>query len=284
MIPLNDVCELFRRTNSTECRIVSPFITLNALRRVLASIGSESSVCIYTRHDANVFMQRSSSIEAILHAHSDYRVKIYGCDSLHAKIYMTEKESLVGSANCTDRGLGISPCPNIEVLIATPSNTSSLCRQVQMICECSSRVTIEDSMAIQSVVEENIDNQTSSISARINEYLEMGGWLPSSDFEYLSKYIVMGSWYSVPLMLRTYVEEDARYLEYTYGSIFENAEPMLLMECIRNLPLMRLLTNLAPNLATYRTLRSIMPQGSVSDRQVQILYDWKESIEIGLLA
>jgi len=91
--------------------VISPFLTKHALRLVT---GGNGSCILYTRCDLDNFLSMSSDIQAIRYA--------YGCgmsirhvNCLHAKIYVFKDEALVGSANCTNRGLSLGNSENWNV-------------------------------------------------------------------------------------------------------------------------------------------------------------------------
>ena len=46
-----------------------------------------------------------------------HKIDFFACPGLHAKMYIADEKALVGSANATNRGLGLRRKPNLELLI-----------------------------------------------------------------------------------------------------------------------------------------------------------------------
>jgi len=147
--------------------VISPFLTKHALRLVT---GGSSSCILYTRCDLDNFLSMSSDIQAIHYAHS-CGISIRHVNCLHAKIFVFDDEALVGSANCTNRGLslGNSENWNVEYLASVPrdsvtpfikdldhSSLEMMTEQIEnLIGEVSSKsdISYDDSMYIQKILE-----------------------------------------------------------------------------------------------------------------------------------
>jgi phosphatidylserine/phosphatidylglycerophosphate/cardiolipin synthase-like enzyme len=61
-------------------------------------------------------MNGASSLGAFVFLANRPYTRIYTVDRLHAKAYICGDKALVGSANFTDRGLGLSQKANVEIL------------------------------------------------------------------------------------------------------------------------------------------------------------------------
>ena len=109
-------------------QIISPYLTKFAIQSLQAYLASEAS--LITLFDEDVFSSFSSDISALRFAY-DIGMKIYAVEKLHAKAYIFRDFSVVGSANCTNRGLGLcaNGQANIEVLVSVPHSEIAFLHQ-----------------------------------------------------------------------------------------------------------------------------------------------------------
>lgn len=94
--------------------LIAPFIKRGVLERCLDVIGEGVDVYVYTRWDAAEVAQGVSDPDIIT---LDRVNGVRLLPTLHAKAYLSDDRALIGSANLTQRALGITPGANVEVLI-----------------------------------------------------------------------------------------------------------------------------------------------------------------------
>ncbi|WP_160051751.1 phospholipase D family protein [Nocardiopsis sp. FR26] len=101
--------------------VVAPFIKQDVLAAVLSAVPtSVAEIRCTTRWMPDEVAAGVSDPEIIELAAADDRLSIALCPSLHAKLYVADGHSLVGSANLTGKATGRVTNANIEILIETP--------------------------------------------------------------------------------------------------------------------------------------------------------------------
>jgi len=122
-------------------QIISPYLTRFAVQSLKPYFSDDIS--LVTLFDRDVFACFSSDISALRYAF-DVGIKLYSVDNLHAKAYVFRDFCYVGSANCTNRGLGLGSCghANIEILAAV--SHADISTQLQQIKHMSKPVYEND--------------------------------------------------------------------------------------------------------------------------------------------
>ena len=114
-------------------QIISPYLTKFAVQSLKPYFSDDAS--LVTLFNRDVFACFSSDISALRYAF-DIGLKLYSVDNLHAKAYVFRDFSFIGSANCTNRGLGLGSCEhaNIEILAAiSHAEISSQLKQIKQM-------------------------------------------------------------------------------------------------------------------------------------------------------
>lgn len=102
-----------------EVVLIAPFIKASALERLLAAIPPGVPLRVFTRWRVDEVVAGVSDLEAFDLVEAWPGAALHLCDELHAKVYLVDGQTaLVGSANITAAGLGLSTRPNFEVLQA----------------------------------------------------------------------------------------------------------------------------------------------------------------------
>ncbi len=95
--------------------LVAPYIKGDALRRVLSLVHPEASlVCVSRWRATDLVTGVSDAVCRTLISERGGEFRLHA--SLHAKYYRFDSTLLVGSANLTGAGLGLTSTPNLEVL------------------------------------------------------------------------------------------------------------------------------------------------------------------------
>lgn len=120
--PLNRTVSEMMRSARRQVIIVSAFVRSETLEKLFADIHSDVDIRVYARWRVSDIASGASDvgvIDVIDQRGADFRVH----DALHAKIYIADDRALVGSANATGAGLGISQHnSNLEILLPCPSD------------------------------------------------------------------------------------------------------------------------------------------------------------------
>jgi len=113
-------------TASREVLLVAPFIKQPTLNRIIDSIASDVTLICVTRWDPVEILAGVSDLEIwhVIAARrgATLRVRV----GLHAKLYRADHQCLVGSANLTNKALGWSGQPNLELLIPADAGTPEI--------------------------------------------------------------------------------------------------------------------------------------------------------------
>ncbi len=102
--------------------VVAPFITLDAMRRVLRAVPDGGDITVFTTWPARA-VKAGVTDPNIFGPVSDRNGAIHLYANLHGKLYLTGNRGermligLGGSANVTHKGLGWSRRPNLELLL-----------------------------------------------------------------------------------------------------------------------------------------------------------------------
>ena len=120
--------------------VISPYLTSLALRYITDN-SLETSV--FTRCDFENFVDMSSDVQALEYA-ANNNMKIYHVDKLHAKIYAFEDRALVGSANCTNRGLSLGKPSNCNIEFLAMIGRSNVDPFIELLAESGNLFTNSD--------------------------------------------------------------------------------------------------------------------------------------------
>ncbi|WP_412463330.1 phospholipase D-like domain-containing protein [Halobacteriovorax sp. RT-2-6] len=96
--------------------IFSPYMKISALRDITANLGDNVKKTFIVSFDVGSFCRNAIDLE-VLEQFKEKNTYVYINNRLHMKAYLKDFESgLIGSANCTKRGLGLCSNANYEVL------------------------------------------------------------------------------------------------------------------------------------------------------------------------
>ncbi|MBN1453277.1 MAG: phospholipase D family protein [Anaerolineales bacterium] len=171
-----DLLEHLLRNTQSKLLIVSPFIKVNALKRLLSSVGDDVKVDCVTRWRLEEIIVGVSDLEIWGLFRTRPNASLSLRMNLHAKYYRGDESCLVGSANITHAALGWSLSPNLELLIPSPENqeferelfagtvevTNALYDQFKVAVDNYPKISIPTSPTIKPGLPENI-TQTSSL-------------------------------------------------------------------------------------------------------------------------
>ena len=124
--------------------LVAPFITSRGLDAVLGAARQSTRLRVFTRWRASEIAAGVSDpkiLEAI-HARGG---ELSLVDTLHAKVFLFDaKVAFVGSANLTERGLGVAAKSNLEAMAVLEPPPNSLHLFVEKLQRYSTRATVEE--------------------------------------------------------------------------------------------------------------------------------------------
>ena len=106
---------------STQLVLVAPFIKLPALRKILQQRAPtlDSLTCV-TRWLPLDIASGVCDLEILEYIEEECQGQLFVHPQLHAKYYRGDQRCLLGSANVSGRGLGITTPPNLELLVEVP--------------------------------------------------------------------------------------------------------------------------------------------------------------------
>ena len=143
------VCSLFQTTKESVV-IVSAFIGAEILERLLESVPKRvGEITLYARWRIDDIASGASDWDAWNVARR-YGAAMYACDKLHAKIYVSDDDALVGSANATISGLGHDG--NLELLIPAKASHPDVAQVLQAV-KGNSRLAVPMGVDIRRVVQ-----------------------------------------------------------------------------------------------------------------------------------
>lgn len=105
------------RTASKTVLLCAPFIKQNVLRSLLAAIRSDVEVRIVTRWLPDEVRAGVSDLEVFDIVEARPKTRLELLDNLHAKVFLSDEQALIGSANLTAAALGWRKPSNIELLV-----------------------------------------------------------------------------------------------------------------------------------------------------------------------
>ena len=169
--------ELFLESNSFEY-IISPYISLKPCKYFL---GQGRRPRLITTFDFQTFLDHGSDINAILWL-LRHGIEVFSVSRLHAKIYYSAEFSLAGSANFTNRGIGMPGCePNKEFLAKISSLDYKIPAFIDELMSCSDVVTDEIAQHMCDQVLSARSSLESSALIEWNRLIEHN-WFPSSHY------------------------------------------------------------------------------------------------------
>jgi hypothetical protein len=123
--------------------IAAPFVKVGALKAIFEVVPENIEILIYTRWRPEE-VARGVSDTAILPLVESRAGSVWLCDTLHAKIFLVDYEyALIGSANVTAAGLGLSKSPNFEILTPLSIETAVAAQFLRDLHERSRQATPE---------------------------------------------------------------------------------------------------------------------------------------------
>ena len=269
---LHRVTDLFARHDSGPAYIISPYLTTHPLRCILKASQPQTPVNVVTSISDSIFLNGSSSVEAIRFLLSSTNVNLFSLERLHAKAYIAGNSALVGSANCTDRGLGISPIPNHELLVSISPASLEISALLLVIEEFATRVLPDSFERLLVSIEQTMPSTDNILASEISWTYSADPWLPSSHIDFVIDYLIHGSLYRIPVIFREDIKRDSEYIMLRVGDEKDLLNRSECLAYLRKVPIIRfLLANQV--IEKYRIWRVFNLAGVAADG-VDLLYEW----------
>jgi hypothetical protein len=275
---VNQIKSLITANKDADLILISPYITKKPLVALCSLVNECRHITIYSRHDIDVFEQKSSSLSAFYYAHSKLNISIYSVDVLHAKAYIAGRCALIGSANLTDRGLGFSPASNLEILVDAYSGSDEVQVLLKRVVNSAYPVSYLATRAIDDELVDREGSRINSLKEKVSDLLRRDAWLPSADLEYLAYYFISGSRYGIPSVLRKSIDIDARYLEGLYGAKLESIDATSFYRFVSAIELVELF--LEARVFTITAVREVLP-GEFNIEFAERLCQWLDFLVVG---
>lgn len=113
--------------------LISPFVKIGALRRIVDEVREHVPMRLYTRWRPDEIAAGVSDVGAWHIIHERERSSMYLCHHLHAKCYLFDHEASVGSTNVTSRALGWHSTPNLELQVLVPASSAPVVGLLQAL-------------------------------------------------------------------------------------------------------------------------------------------------------
>ena len=207
--------ELFSKSHSFEY-IVSPYISLKPCKHFIDQ-GCRPKVI--TTFDFQAFLDQGSDINAICWL-LQHGIDVFSVSKLHAKIYYCAECSLAGSANFTNRGIGMPGCePNKEFLAKISSSDYQLSSFIDDLLVHSDVVTVDLALDMRDQITSARSSLDYSSPYEWNRLMEHN-WFPSSHYIRDYYYVSQSDFSSCVGRDLTSVVSDLSYLSLppSYGS------------------------------------------------------------------
>lgn len=160
--------------------LISPFIKRPVFAAILDIIpAAVSKVDCITRWSVAEVAAGVSDPEIADMALTDPRVSISLCHGLHAKIFVADDRSLVGSANLTGRATGRVQPANLELLLEVPTSHP----EVQRVLHAAETASVPGTVDLARMIREqadllNADEDRPRLLVQGDQ--SRGGWLPET--------------------------------------------------------------------------------------------------------
>jgi hypothetical protein len=119
--------------NASLITLVSPYLSLRPCKTFFSN---QQPRLVITTFDLDLFLSNSSDLNAILWLLAQ-GIEVRYCNRLHAKLIVGESSSLIGSANFTNRGIGMPGCQcNLEAVFTV--DNLDMCEQLKELKKPSS--------------------------------------------------------------------------------------------------------------------------------------------------
>lgn len=123
--PLVDLLLQHVATARDQVVLIAPFIKRRVLEICVEEVRSDVDLRVYTRWDPAEVAASVSDPEIITIPGLEEAIQLV--PNLHAKAYIADNYALVGSANLTERALGMGPVPaNLEILLQASVDSPEL--------------------------------------------------------------------------------------------------------------------------------------------------------------
>jgi len=259
---------------STQLSIISPYITIRPVKAVAKVIDVHTKIDIVTDFSYDNFMNGASSLGAFVFLANRPNTRIFTVDRLHAKAYIWGEQALVGSANFTDRGLGFSQQPNVEILTLVGRDDESIKELMQQIDDRKRTVAQSEIQDMITQLSCQRAMHRAVVRQRVQSILSRTNWLPCCSLRYLIQYLSDGSLYRVPLISRAKINDDAHFLESNLNIVLISHDTGSLIGKILEIPIVQLAVECRLRGDTY--LAKCLKANGTSPNQIDALENWSD--------
>ena len=173
-----------------EVLFVAPFIKAYVLKRLLDKISSDVCLMCITRWFPEEIVAGVSDLEVWSLIQNRPNSSLWLRPDLHAKYYRADNRCLVGSANLTNKALGWSNLPNLELLVPVSANEPTVKSfETELLKAC---IPVDEdlfeqmSLAVQLLAEQASNKISTSSRVKISEEItaidhciSVDAWLPT---------------------------------------------------------------------------------------------------------
>ena len=159
--------------------LVSPYLSLRPCKTFLSD---QKPLLVITTFDLDLFLSNSSDLNAIQWLIAE-GIEVRYCNRLHAKLIVGKQSSLVGSANFTNRGIGMPGCQgNLEAVFTVANLEDEIDVIVQKITEESEALSEQKVLDMYKQLKQLKQLKQPSIVNHKTDWQEISehNWVPSS--------------------------------------------------------------------------------------------------------
>jgi len=162
--------------NASLITLVSPYLSLRPCKTFFSN---QQPRLVITTFDLDLFLSNSSDLNAILWLLAQ-GIEVRYCNRLHAKLIVGESSSLIGSANFTNRGIGMPGCQcNLEAVFTVDNLEHEIDLIVRKITEESKALSENKALDMCEQLKEL--KKPSSVNHKTDwEEISEHNWVPSS--------------------------------------------------------------------------------------------------------
>lgn len=146
--PLGERVETACRQAQREVFFAAPFIKRQALQRLVSLIPESLPLTVVVRFLPLDIASGVTDAEIVGDLLARKNTRVLAQPALHAKIYRIDDITFVGSANLTNRALGWTSAPNIEVLVDVPATQDDVRAAEDLLVKSAYTLTLEMAAAI----------------------------------------------------------------------------------------------------------------------------------------
>ncbi len=176
--------ELIKLASSAKNKIIliAPFIKEPVLRAIVESASHKPNISVYTRWRPDEIALGVSDLEVFRLLEEGLLHKLFLNNPLHAKCYIFDDVAIVGSANLTQKALGLSPQPNLELSHQITAHDCEVVELLQILKKSSIEVSRQLFESMKNISKEFIQQKSQGLESLPEVHFTYFPWVPKTKF------------------------------------------------------------------------------------------------------